>query len=177
MPDRGIHNPATCLPTIGRMKPTASFVCALIAPLIALCAAPARAQAAPEQDGAYQKPVLASTYVAPPKPAAASAPAASPEARKARVEADSATPPGFVPRESDPIKGEPDVKYTVIDPDGTRIEELRVRGVTQKATVHPKIGPKQGYEIIMGDGSRDLSPGANTSRGATGQRVWHILSY
>lgn len=77
-------------------------------------------------------------------------------------------------------KGEANVKYTVIEDDSAHIEELRVRGTTQRIVVTPKLGPKignGGYEILMGDGSRDLGFGANTSRGAHGQRVWHVLSF
>ncbi|HUP10387.1 MAG TPA: hypothetical protein VMU47_24755, partial [Caldimonas sp.] len=60
----------------------------------------------------------------------------------------------------------------------TRIDELRVRNVPQKIVVTSKVGGKTtSYEIITGDGSRDLSPGANTSRGATGQRVWRVLDF
>ena len=34
------------------------------------------------------------------------------------------------------------------------------------------------YEIIVGDGSRELSTeGRNNSRGATGKRVWQVLSF
>ena len=73
--------------------------------------------------------------------------------------------------------GEPNVKRTVIEDEGTRIEELRVRGQPQRIVVTPKGGGKLPYEIITGDGSRDLSPGANTSRGAAGKRVWNVLSF
>ena len=73
--------------------------------------------------------------------------------------------------------GEPNVKTTVIEDDSARIDELKVRGHTQRISVKPKIGPKRGYEIITGDGSRDLGDGANTSRGATGKRVWNVLSF
>ena len=72
---------------------------------------------------------------------------------------------------------EPNVKRTVIEDDGARIEELKVRGHTQRITVSPKVGPRRGYEIITGDGSRDLSDGAVTSRGAAGKRVWNVLSF
>ena len=72
---------------------------------------------------------------------------------------------------------EPNVKRTVIEDDGARIEELKVRGHTQRITVSPKVGPRRGYEIITGDGSRDLSDGAATSRGAAGKRVWNVLSF
>ena len=65
----------------------------------------------------------------------------------------------------------------MIEDDGTRIEELRVRGVTRQITVTPKHGGGPTYEIITGDGSRDLSFGANTSRGAAGQRFWRVLDF
>ena len=72
---------------------------------------------------------------------------------------------------------EPVVQRTVIDDGRAVIEELRVRGQLVKATVHPKDGAPS-YEIIVGDGSRELSTeGRNNSRGATGKRVWHILSF
>ena len=78
--------------------------------------------------------------------------------------------------DEDRVTNEPFVKRTVIDDRGTHIEELRVRGQLQKVTVSPKSGAP-GYEIITGDGSRDLSPGVNTSRGAAGQRVWNVLHF
>ena len=72
---------------------------------------------------------------------------------------------------------EPRVEVLVSEDDNVRIEELRVRGQVQRITVTPKTGGRVGYQIIPGDASRDLSPGANTSRGAAGQRVWHVLSF
>lgn len=72
---------------------------------------------------------------------------------------------------------EPDVRRSVIEDDGARIEELRVRGQTQRIVVSPKIGTRASYEIITGDGSRDLSEGASSSRGATGKRVWNVLKF
>jgi hypothetical protein len=84
---------------------------------------------------------------------------------------------GAQPADSPTARAEPKVERTVIEDDGARIEELRVRGQTQRIVVSPKRGPYARYEIITGDGSRDLSAGANTSRGAAGQRVWHVLSF
>lgn len=72
--------------------------------------------------------------------------------------------------------GEPKVARTVIEDGRARIEELRVRGQLQKVTVDPKGGAPS-YEIITGDGSRDLGEGANTSRGATGKRVWNVFKF
>jgi hypothetical protein len=76
----------------------------------------------------------------------------------------------------DPATGiEPKVQYTVIEDEGARIEELRVRGQTQRITVKPK-GMKP-YEILPADQGRDMSDSAGSQRGAAGKRVWHILSF
>ncbi len=72
---------------------------------------------------------------------------------------------------------EPKVQQTVIEDDGARIDELKVRGHTQRIVVSPKRGGTAPYEIITGDGSRDLGDGANTSRGAAGKRVWNVLKF
>ncbi len=72
---------------------------------------------------------------------------------------------------------EPNVKLTVIEDEGARIEELRVRGQAQRIVVAPKVGPKGRYEIVTGDGSRDPSDSVTGARGAVGQRVWNVLSF
>ena len=81
------------------------------------------------------------------------------------------------PNAAPPASPEPKVEQLVHEDKGSRIEELRVRGATQRIVVTPKVGTSTGYEIITGDGSRDLGEGANTSRGAAGKRVWHVLSF
>ncbi len=101
--------------------------------------------------------------------------AAPPAAPESAVHAPALAASGVEPVEP----REPDVHHTVIEDDGSRIEELRVRGVTQRITVTPKVGKAdvKSYEIITSDGSRDLGPGANTSRGAAGKRVWNIFQF
>jgi hypothetical protein len=76
-----------------------------------------------------------------------------------------------------PPSAEPRVLHIVVEDRGVRIEELRVRGQSQRIVVTPKGGTAPSYEIIPADGSRDLGEGANTSRGAAGKRVWHVLSF
>ena len=76
-----------------------------------------------------------------------------------------------------PPSAEPKVERLVHEDEGSRIEELRVRGATQRIVVHPKVGTTKGYEILTGDGSRDLGEGVNTSRGAAGKRVWNVLKF
>jgi len=71
---------------------------------------------------------------------------------------------------------EPEVRQIVVTEDeSTRIEEVRVRGQTVKVTVQPKNAPA--YEIIVGDASRELSPGAGSTRGAIGKSVWRVLDF
>lgn len=102
-----------------------------------------------------------------PAPATASAPAPAPAA--------SSVPPGTADS-GKPEPGEPVVRLTIIDDDNVRIEELKVRGRSQRIVVTPKNGSKP-YEIITDNGSRDLSEGPNGFNGAVGKRVWPVLSF
>ena len=54
-----------------------------------------------------------------------------------------------------------------------RIDELRLRGQTQRLTVQPKGDGSRAYEILQ------PAPGADAAqhRDATGQRVWPVLSF
>jgi hypothetical protein len=79
-----------------------------------------------------------------------------------------------------PVSGrqsEPNVQRIVVEDDGVRIDELRVRGQTQRITVTPKGAIRQPYEILPADGARDLSPNGQATRGAAGQRVWRVLTF
>lgn len=69
------------------------------------------------------------------------------------------------------------VSVQVSEDDSNRIEETRVRGQTQKVTVQPKNSKLPGYEIIMGDGGRDLSASPGSARTAVGQRVWNVIKF
>ncbi len=76
-----------------------------------------------------------------------------------------------------PLGGEPDVRRTVIEDKGSRIDELKVRGQTRRITVTPKVGPTKSYEIITGDASQDNGPGTGGARSAVGKRVWNVLAF
>ena len=71
---------------------------------------------------------------------------------------------------------EPNVRHSVIEDDANRIDELRVRGETQRISVQPKHGGAP-YEIVPASGGRDLAIGPTTPRGAVGQRVWRVLRF
>ena len=61
----------------------------------------------------------------------------------------------------------------VSEDDQVRIEELRLRGQTQRVTVAPKGGAGRPYEILL------PAPGADAAqhRDAAGQRVWPVLTF
>src|SRR5262245_34693573 len=82
-----------------------------------------------------------------------------------------------IAQEATPTPGtpEPNVRHAVVEDDAVRIEELRVRGLTQRIVVQPKRGPAKSYEVLPADAQRDRSqPGAI---GAAGQRVWNAMSF
>lgn len=72
---------------------------------------------------------------------------------------------------------EPNVKHTVIEDEGSKIDELRVRGQAQRIVVTPKVGIKKSYEIITDSSGREMSDGSSASRGAVGKRVWNVLNF
>lgn len=71
---------------------------------------------------------------------------------------------------------EPATQRIVIQDDGARIEELRVRGLTQRIVVKPRNAAE--YEIVPAASGRDPSQNrANANAGAGGQRVWNLLKF
>lgn len=72
---------------------------------------------------------------------------------------------------------EPRVERRVVEDEGVRIEELRVRGQTQRIVVHPKKGVLRAYEVLPLEGGRDPSQTRNGQPGAAGKRVWQVLSF
>lgn len=71
---------------------------------------------------------------------------------------------------------EPRVQRIVLEDEGARIEELRVRGLTQRVVIKPRNAAE--YEIVPAAGGRDPSQNrANSNPGAGGQRVWNLLKF
>lgn len=77
------------------------------------------------------------------------------------------------PQALEPRGGEPAVQRSVVEDEGVRIEELRVRGQLQRIVVQSKLGNARPYEILPATQGRDLSQ----DRRASGQRVWSVLSF
>jgi hypothetical protein len=143
----------------------------LLAAVCAACCGPAVAQG-----------LQPAREAAPPPPQIVGAPAPAPAAAASAVAAPRPVPlpasASGVASNERPLPGEPAIRHIVVEDDHTRIDELRVRSVPQRIVVTSKAGRASNtYEIITGDGSRDLSFGANTSRGAAGQRVWRVLDF
>jgi hypothetical protein len=74
-------------------------------------------------------------------------------------------------------RGEPNVKHTVIEDDGSRIDELRVRGQVTHVVVTPKVGTTKSYEIIVGRSGRESVDGTGGATSAIGKRVWNVLAF
>lgn len=69
------------------------------------------------------------------------------------------------------------VERIVQEDDKVRIEETRVRGLTQKVVVKNKDGKAPEYEIQLGDNGRDVPTRQGGDRGNAGQRVWRLFSF
>ena len=73
--------------------------------------------------------------------------------------------------------GEPHVDHLVHEDEGSRIEELRVRGETRRIVVKTKGRLKSEYEILPDTAARGTPQTQNGSRGMAGQRVWQVMSF
>ena len=74
---------------------------------------------------------------------------------------------------STPVRDHQTPTLTVIEDDGVRIEEKRLRGQAQRITVQSKVAGAKPYEVIVGPGGRDPSK----DRGAVGQSAWSLFDF
>ncbi len=75
-------------------------------------------------------------------------------------------------------RAEPNVKHSVIEDGGSKIDELVVRGQVQHVVVTPKVGTTKSYEIIVSRGGREVPPdGTGGANSAVGKRVWNLLAF
>ncbi len=93
--------------------------------------------------------------------------------------ADAPAAPAPAPAEPQKFRDVPDVKVEqlVNEDDKVRIEETRVRGLTQKVVVKNKDSKAPEYEILLGDSGRDLPTRQGADRGNAGARVWRIFNF
>jgi len=73
--------------------------------------------------------------------------------------------------------GEPRIERKVQEDRQVRVEELRVRGQTQRVVVQPKAASAPAYEILTSTSGRDPGGVGEGRRGASGQRVWNVLGF
>jgi hypothetical protein len=62
---------------------------------------------------------------------------------------------------------------TVIEDDGARIEEHRVRGTVTRVVVQSKVGGAPAYEIQVAPPGRE----SMSDRGSNGKRTWSLLRF
>lgn len=82
------------------------------------------------------------------------------------AEAASAPAPKQAPKSERP-------HITVIEDDGVRIEEHRVRGIVTKVVVQSKVGGAPPYEIQVTPPGRE----SMGDRGSNGKRTWSLLRF
>jgi hypothetical protein len=75
---------------------------------------------------------------------------------------------------ADPVTGEPRAALNVAEDDQVRIEELRVRGQSQRITVKPKTAGAPEYDIAPSTGAQDPS---QRNRRPPGTSLWRLLSF
>jgi hypothetical protein len=76
-----------------------------------------------------------------------------------------------------PERGEPNVRHSVVEDGGSKIDELNVRGQVQYVVVTPKVGLTTPYEIVTAPAGRDPFDGTGGARTAVGKRVWNVLKF
>jgi hypothetical protein len=82
-----------------------------------------------------------------------------------------------LPDKVSPLEGEPNVKRTVIEDDGTRIEEVRVRGQAQRVVVTNKNANIPAWEIRTDTPGRVGAVESRLPRDSANPRVWSVLSF
>ncbi len=95
--------------------------------------------------------------------------------------ADAPVAPSPAPAPAEPVKfrdvPEVKVEQLVNEDDKVRIEETRVRGLTQKVVVKNKDSKAPEYEILLGDTGRDIPTRQGADRGNAGARVWRLFNF
>jgi hypothetical protein len=91
----------------------------------------------------------------------------------AAVPAGAAPPQAPEPPAAGAARAEPAIDRRVVEDDGVRIEELRVRGLPVRISVQSKVKGARPYEIHPGHGGRD----ASQDRGVAGTSGWRLLSF
>jgi hypothetical protein len=68
---------------------------------------------------------------------------------------------------------EPKVQRSVVEDDGARIEELRVRGINRSAVVQSKLLGAPAYRIDSSSDGRDVSQ----DRRSDGRSLWQLFAF
>ena len=72
---------------------------------------------------------------------------------------------------------EPRIERITIEDAGSRVEELRYGGQTQRITVQPKAEGARAYEVQSTDGARSLPTSREGFSGPTGPSVWNVIKF
>jgi hypothetical protein len=86
-------------------------------------------------------------------------------------------PQASIPSGERAERNEPEVRHTVTEDEGSKIDELRVRGQVVHVVVTPKVGTSKSYEIIVNRSGRASVDGTGGATSAVGKRVWNVLAF
>ncbi len=92
----------------------------------------------------------------------------APAAAQARAASAAAAPASAARRGTAAADG-----HHIVEDEGVRIDELRIRGEVQSINVHSKLRGSPPYEVLVRPRGRDPSQDA----GAAGRSVWSLLSF
>lgn len=178
--------PAAPAPRPPARAPAASVLLlrwvSLPALLALLAGAPARAQVPPLPPpppppqiaaGAVQPAAQADAARPEPAPGAGAAAAAATATGTAAAGAPAGAAGASTTRRRVAAAGGPPAHVTVVEDDGVRIEESRVRGQLTRVTVHSKVPGARPYDILVPPGGRDPAQ----ERGVAGSSAWRLMSF
>lgn len=90
---------------------------------------------------------------------------------------DAASTPPRVYVDTSPIPGEPAVRRTVLEDDNTRIDEMRVRGQTERVVVKSKHSGMPAWEIRPASPGRESATDSRLPRDNASLRQWSVLKF
>lgn len=89
-------------------------------------------------------------------------------------QAQTAAPAAGTPEATLPQRGgEPKVQRLVSEDESVRVEELRVRGITRRLSVQPKLPGAPAYQIGTSTDGRDTSQ----DRRSEGRALWQLFAF
>jgi len=69
------------------------------------------------------------------------------------------------------------VEFIHVEDAGSRVDEVRSGGQTQRITVQSKVGGAPAYQVQPSNANSPLPPPAEAGPGSSGRRTWKVLQF